>query len=103
VSGFCHPTEERKSEIFIQGPPDQLVPVLRDVIALGIRDLIIEEARGFIPMIQPGFRVVRSVVGLEKMFSVCSAPVDGHYDQCWFYNAQYDPALVAVRYIDARA
>ena len=103
INGFCRPVRNGGIEFFIQATPEGLLPALEGILALESPDLLIEEARGYIPMLEVGFRVTRSRTEGAKMFEVCSAALNGDRSRCWFYKIDVDPTLIGTRYIDERA
>jgi hypothetical protein len=104
INGFCRPVRNNVIEFFIQSTPEAVLPVLIAVQSeLQSSDLVMEEARGYIPMLEVGFRVTRSRTEGARMFEACSAALNGDRSRCWFYKVDADPTLVGVRYIDERA
>lgn len=103
INGFCRPVRNGGIEFFIQATPEALAPVLQAIQDLGSADLLMEEARGYIPMLEVGFRVTRSRTEGAKMFEMCSAALNGDRSRCWFYKVDADPTIIGSRYIDERA
>ena len=108
VNGFCRFRPDSSGvECFVQGPPLVVGPMLQQVVqSRELHDLHavwrLEEARGYIPMLQAGFRVAKRREDAPRMFELCGLGFNGNSTECWFYKADYDPNVPNVRFIDER-
>eukprot|EP00760_Papus_ankaliazontas_P013219 PhM_4_TR15664/c1_g1_i2/m.21248 len=116
VAGFCRPVAGLRQgengyhfELYIQASASDVLRLMAKILSAAPSALI-EEVKGYIPIMAAPFRVAMTVADGAKMWELCASQYVGEdlgvpqgAPQTWFYRSLDMSDMESVRYIDERA